>query len=99
MKQTTRQMLDSPEFKRIAARRWTVSIILIVALFVIYYGYIVLIAVDKPFMAQRIGEATTLGIPLAVAVIVLAWVLTAIYVVWANSVHDPDVGDLKRNAQ
>jgi uncharacterized membrane protein (DUF485 family) len=99
MKQTTRQMLDSPEFKRIAARRWTVSIVLIVALFVIYYGYILLVAVDKPFMGRKIGEVTTLGIPLAVAVIVLAWVLTAIYVMWANSVHDPGVGDLKRKVQ
>jgi uncharacterized membrane protein (DUF485 family) len=99
MKQTARQMLDSPEFKRIVTRRWTFSTILIVALFVIYYGYIALVAVDKPFMAQRIGEATTLGIPLAVAVIVLAWALTAIYVAWANSVHDPDVGDLKSKLQ
>ena len=37
----------------------------------IYYGYIVLIAVDKAFMAQKIGEVTTLGIPLGVLVILL----------------------------
>ncbi|MCX6544931.1 MAG: DUF485 domain-containing protein [Acidobacteria bacterium] len=96
MKQTARQILDSPEFKRMIARRWICSVILTSALFAIYYGYIVLIAVNKPLMAQKVGEVTTLGIPIGVAVIVLSWVLTAIYVVWANRVHDPDVNDLKR---
>ena len=99
MKQTARQMLDSPEFKRMVTRRWTISVVLTIALFVIYYGYIVLIAVNKPLMALKIGEVTTLGIPLGVAVILLSWVLTAIYVVWANSVHDPEVRDLKSKVQ
>jgi uncharacterized membrane protein (DUF485 family) len=99
MKQTARQMLDSPEFKAMVTKRWTISVILTAILFVIYYGYIVLIAVDKAFMAQKIGEVTTLGIPLGVAVILLSWVLTAIYVIWANKVHDPEVRDLKSKVQ
>ena len=99
MKQTARQMLDSAEFKRMVSKRWTMSVVLTIVLFVIYYGYIVLIAADKPFMAQKIGEVTTLGIPLGVLVILLSWVLTAVYVVWANKVHDPEVRDLKSRVQ
>ena len=99
MKQTAHQMLDSQEFKRMVSKRWTISVVLTIVLFVIYYGYIVLIAADKPFMAQKIGEVTTLGIPLGVLVILLSWVLTAIYVVWANKVHDPEVRDLKSRVQ
>jgi uncharacterized membrane protein (DUF485 family) len=99
MEQTPRQVLDSPAFKRMVTRRWTVVVVLTVALFVMYYGYIALIAVNKPLMAQTIGDVTTLGIPLGVAVIVLSWVLTAIYVGWANRVHDPEVRDLKRKLQ
>jgi uncharacterized membrane protein (DUF485 family) len=99
MNPSARRMLDSPEFKRMVMRQWTVSAILTIALFVIYYGYIVLIAVNKPFVAQKIGEATTLGIPLGVAVIALSWALTAIYVVWANRVHDPEVRDIKSKVQ
>jgi uncharacterized membrane protein (DUF485 family) len=99
MKRTARQMLDSPEFKRMVTKKRTVSVILTMALFVIYYGYIVLIAVNKPLMAQKVGEVTTVGIPLGVAVILLSWVLTAIYVVWANRVHDPEVRDLKSKVQ
>ena len=99
MKQTARQMLDSPEFQRMVVKRWTMSVVLTLVLFVVYYGYIVLIAVDKPFMAQKIGEVTTLGIPLGVLVILLSWVLTAIYVIWANKKHDPEVRELKGRVQ
>ena len=72
-------------FKRLVTRRWTISLVLLAALFATYYGYILLIAYDKPFMAQRIGRVTTLGIPLGVAVILVSWVLTAVYVAWANA--------------
>jgi uncharacterized membrane protein (DUF485 family) len=99
MKQTARQMLDSQEFKRMVSKRWMISVVLTCVLFLVYYGYIVLIAVNKPFMAQKIGEVTTLGIPLGVLVILLSWVLTAVYVVWANKVHDPEVRDLKSRVQ
>ena len=99
MTETARQMLDSPEFKAMVRKRWTVSVVLTALLFVVYYGYIVLIATDKAFMAQKIGEVTTLGIPLGVAVILLSWVLTAVYVIWANRVHDPEVRKLKSRVQ
>ncbi len=88
-------MLASPEFRSMIAKRWTISIVLTAVLFVLYYGYILLIAVDKTFLARKIGEFTTLGIPVGVGVIVGAWVLTAIYVVWANKVHDVEVRNLK----
>jgi uncharacterized membrane protein (DUF485 family) len=89
------ELLESHDFKQLVAKRWSVSVILTIALFVIYYGYILLIGYNKPFLAQKIGEVTTLGIPLGVAVIILSWVLTVIYVVWANNVYDVEVQRLK----
>jgi uncharacterized membrane protein (DUF485 family) len=96
MKTSPHDMLASHDFKRLVFRRWIISTVLTLALFVIYYGYIVLIATNKPFMAQRIGDgATTLGIPLGIAVIVVSWALTAGYVVWANTEYDREVRRLK----
>jgi uncharacterized membrane protein (DUF485 family) len=89
-------MLTSPEFKRLVSRRWIVSTVLTIALFVFYYGFILLIALDRSFLARRIGEVTTLGIPVGVGVIVISWVLTAVYVVWANRSHDVEVMRLRR---
>ena len=95
MSRAAREVLASPELRRLVSRRWAISLALTAALFVAYYGFILLVAVDKPLLSRRVGVVTTLGIPLAVAVIGVAWVLTAIYVVWANRVYDPAVKGLK----
>jgi uncharacterized membrane protein (DUF485 family) len=88
-------LLNSPEFKKLVVRRWRVSMVLTAVLFVVYYGYIILVATNRALLAQRIGEVTTLAIPLGAAVIVAAWVLTALYVLWANRQYDPQVQVLR----
>jgi uncharacterized membrane protein (DUF485 family) len=95
MNLSTRRLLDSPDFHRLVSRRWRVSLVLTAALFLLYYGYVLLIAVNKPFLAQRVGEVTPLGIPLGAAVILGSWALTAIYVVWANRHYDAEVDRLR----
>ena len=78
------------------ARRWRVSLLLTALLFVLYYGFILLIATDRGLLSTKIGEATTVAIPLGAAVIVGAWALTAAYVVWANRHYDPEAERLRR---
>jgi len=90
------EVIESADFKALVAKRWTVSAVLLVALFVTYYGYILLIAGNKALMATKIGVVTTLAIPVGIAVIVIAFVLTAIYVAWANKIYDPEVDRLKK---
>ena len=49
-----------------------------------------------PVTEQAAGAIqTTLGIPLAVSVILASWLLTVIYVVWANAIYDPEVKRLR----
>lgn len=98
LKPAHRALLDAPEFRRLVARRWRVSLALTALLFVLYYGYILLIAFDRELLSRRIGPATTLGIPLGAAVIAGAWILTALYVVWANRRYDADVARLRQQA-
>jgi uncharacterized membrane protein (DUF485 family) len=89
------EVVASPEFKALVKRRWSVSLVMLVLLFVTYYGYVLLVAGNKEFVSQKIDGVTTLAIPLGVAVIVFAWLLTAIYVAWANRSYDPEVERLK----
>ena len=96
MKTSVRDLLDSPEFRGLVARRWRVSIILCSLLFLLYYGYIILIATNPHLLSRRIGASTTVGILMAAAVIGGAWMLTAAYVVWANRHYDPEVARLRR---
>jgi uncharacterized membrane protein (DUF485 family) len=90
-------LIASPAFRRLVTRRWRVSLLLTACLFVLYYGYVVLIAVNKPWLAQRMGGVTPIGIPIGAGVIVGAWVLTALYVVWANRHYDPEAQRLRES--
>ena len=97
MTKSARDVLTSREFHHLVSRRWRVSLVLTALLFLLYYGYILLIALDKAFLSRRIGEATTIGIPIGAAVILGSWALTAAYVVWANRRYDPEVDQLRRH--
>lgn len=95
MDTAARQVLDSAAFRRLVAKRWKISVGLSLLLFALYYGYILLIAINKPFLAHRIGETATLGLPVGAAVIIGSWVLTGVYVVWANRRYDVEVERLR----
>ena len=95
-KHSAKELLESTDFKALVSRRWTVSFTLLALLFVSYYGYIIVVATAKEFVSQKLGDgATTVAIPLGVAAIVIAFVLTAFYVSWANKSYDPEVERLK----
>ena len=69
-KQTARELIESPDFKALVKKRWTVSFALLAVLFVGYYGYILLVSFDKELMARTVssepGAVTTVGIPIGV---------------------------------
>ena len=83
------------EFRGLVWRRWRVSLLLTLVLFVLYYGYILLIAANRQLVSRAVQGSTTIGIVLAAGVIVGAWVLTAAYVIWANRHYDPAVTGLR----
>ena len=59
------------------------------AFLVLLYGFILLVAFNKPLLSQKIGNGvTTLGMPIGVAVIVFTIIITWIYIRRANSEFD-----------
>ena len=96
MGKSAHEIVTSDRFKALVRKRWTVSVILTVLLFVSYYGIILVIAYGKEFLSQKVGEFTNWGIILGIFGIVFAWLLTAIYVVWANNVYDKEVDSIKQ---
>ena len=90
-------LLNDPDFKHLVSTKNTISWILTVLELVLYFGFIALIAYNKPFLAQKLNAATktTIGIPIAVGTILLSWVFTGIYIFWANTKYDKMVKDLK----
>jgi uncharacterized membrane protein (DUF485 family) len=80
----------------VSAARWRVAISLTVAMMAVYFGFILLVAFDKPLLGRVIAPGLSLGMLLGVLVIVAAWILTWVYVRWANTHYDSRVGGLKR---
>lgn len=78
-----------PAYQRLKSRRtrfgWTLTTLMLV----VYYGFVMLVAFDKPLLAQRLGSGVmTLGIPLGFGVIVFTIAITAFYVRRANAEFD-----------
>lgn len=96
MAKTAREIVQSERFKSLMRKRWTVSAILTIILFVIYYGYILIVGYGKTFLGVKVGVYTNYGIILGVLVIVLSWALTLVYVIWANNVYDKEVDAIKK---
>ena len=79
-----------------SAARWRVALSLTVAMMAVYFGFILLVAFDKPLLGRLIVPGLSLGMLLGALVIVAAWVLTWVYVRWANTHYDRQRGELNR---
>ncbi len=88
---------SNPKYHELVSKRskfaWTLAAVMLV----IYYGFILLIAFDKEFLAQSLwtGSVTTVGIPIGVGVILSAFLLTGIYVFRANAEFDRLTREIK----
>ena len=90
----------NPKYQELKRKRnsfgWTLTILMLV----VYYGFIGLIAFDKAFLAQPIGDGvTSIGIPMAFGVIVFTVLITGIYVYRANSEYDRLTAEILKDAQ
>jgi len=83
----------------LARRRWRVAVALTGAMMATYFGFVLLVAYAKPAAGALVAPGLSWGILLGVLVIVVAWVVTGIYVVWANSRYDTKLEQLRAAAR
>ncbi|MGQ0711875.1 MAG: DUF485 domain-containing protein [Rhodoferax sp.] len=87
-----------PKYQALRAKRNAFGWLLTVLMLVVYYGYIALIAFNKPFLATPLGAGvSTLGIPIGMGVIVFTILITAIYVRRANREFDDLTADILKD--
>jgi len=89
-------ILQSPAFKKLVSRRWAVSLLLTLLILFIYIGFLLVVAFNKELLGTKIGNNMTLAIPIGLGIIFIAWVLTGIYVYWANTSYDTAVQEIKK---
>lgn len=80
---------DTPAYRQLLKERSRIAWRLTAAMLAVYFGYVLLIAFDRSFLARPIGNSTiTVGIPLGIGVILAGIVFTGIYVHRANRHFD-----------
>jgi uncharacterized membrane protein (DUF485 family) len=80
---------SNPKFLELETKRNAFGSALAVAILVIYYGFILLVAFAPGFMGTKIGDTpVTVGFPIGLFVIASAIVLTGVYVLKANGEYD-----------
>ena len=83
------RVASDPNYQELKAKRSRFGWWLTLAMLVVYYGFILLVAFNKPFLSTRIGEGvTTIGMPIGFGVIIFTIVITAIYGRRANGEFD-----------
>ena len=89
----------NPKYHELRRKRnlfgWSLTALMVV----VYYGYIALIAFNKPFLAQPIGAGViSLGVPIGLGVIIFTIVITGIYVRRANGEYDRLTAEILKEA-
>ena len=80
---------SNPHYIELVRDRTRFGWLLTLAMLLVYYGFILLIAFDKELLSIRIGSGvTTTGIPIGLFVIVFTVLITGIYVRHANGRYD-----------
>ncbi|MBX9937240.1 DUF485 domain-containing protein [Giesbergeria anulus] len=88
-----------PKYLELRSKRGGLGVFLTILMLVVYYGYIALIAFNKPFLAQPIGAGvTSLGIPIGFGVIVFTIAITGYYVNRANGEFDRLTQEILKDA-
>ena len=83
----------------LAAAQWRLALRLTAAMMAVYFGFILLVAWDKPLLGRQLLPGLSVGILLGALVIVAAWVLIRVYVRWANGQYDRAVARIRETGR
>lgn len=88
-KEQVEQVKNNPKYQELVSKRSAFAWMLSIVMLVIYYAFIMLIAFKPELLGMKTGEGVmTIGIPIGIAIIVISFVLTGIYVRRANGEFD-----------
>ncbi|WP_169392541.1 MULTISPECIES: DUF485 domain-containing protein [Psychrobacter] len=94
------RILNNPKFQEMVSRKRKLSWTLTAIMLVIYVGFMLLVGYNKAFLSSSVsGGVTTWGIPLGLGIIVLSFVLCAVYSYIANHKLDPLNEDTLREVE
>lgn len=76
---------NNPKYQELTSKKNSLGIKLGIFVLVMFYAYILTIAFNKEVLATKIGDGvTTIAFPIALAILVISFLTTVIYVRRAN---------------
>ena len=83
------RIANNPNYQALKTKRTRFGWWLTLAMMIVYFGFILLVAFNKSFLSQKLGAGVmTMGIPIGFGIIVFTIVITAYYVNRANREFD-----------
>lgn len=87
---------NNPKYQELVSKRNGFGIKLGIFVLVMFYTYIMVIAFNKELLATKIGDGvTTVAFPIALAILVISFITTLIYVKRANGEFEDLTNDIK----
>ncbi len=98
-KELVEKIKNDPNYQELVSKRSSFSIKLTIAMLAVYFAFILTIAFKPALLGTPLSSdsVTTVGIPVGIAVIIFAFILTGIYTKRANSEFD-DLNNKIKNA-
>ena len=91
---------NNPKYQELVSKRNGFGIKLGVFVLVMFYTYIMVIAFNKEVLAAKIGDGvTTIAFPIALAILVISFITTLIYVKRANGEFEDLTNDIKNDVK
>ena len=96
--QTAEKIQNNPKYQELVHKRSRFAWMLTIIILVVYFSFILLIAFSPETLGAKVSEEgmMTVGIPVGIAIIIFAFVLTGIYVRRANSEFDGLLEEVKK---
>lgn len=91
---------NNPKYQELVSKRNSFGIKLGVFVLVMFYAYILTIAFNKEVLATKIGDGlTTVAFPIALAILIISFITTIIYVRRANGEFDDLTNEIKEDVK
>ena len=91
---------NNPKYQELVSKRNSFGIKLGVFVLVMFYAFILTIAFNKEVLATKIGDGlTTIAFPIALAILVISFITTLIYVKRANGEFEDLTNEIKKDVK
>ena len=91
---------SNPKYQELVSKRNSLGIKLGVFVLVMFYTFILTIAFNKEVLATKIGDGlTTIAFPIALAILLISFITTLIYVKRANGEFEDLTNEIKEDVK